>query len=90
MNCSVRVPFLGGGILRYDIGAPETAVLPSWRLYTEEDGLDIGPNPRIAQTPDQIIWTVSLGASGGVNRFDGDAWSHFSLSDGRLDGLFGS
>ena len=48
MNCSVRVPFLGGGILLYDIGAPETAVLPSWRLYTEEDGLDIGPNPRIA------------------------------------------
>jgi len=71
----------GGEILRYDIGCAESGASTPWRLYTAEDGLDVGSWPRIAQTPDQSIWTVSERAYGGVNRFDGQAWTHFRLSD---------
>ncbi len=74
----------GGEIVRYDprfkpgassSAAPETA----WRLYTEEDGLEIGGGPRIAQTRDGVIWTVSSNGFRGVNRFDGKTWTHFRL-----------
>ena len=71
----------GGEILRYNIRSAELGASKPWRLYTAEDGLDIGFWPRINQTPDRVIWTVSIDAHGGVNRFDGQAWTHFHLSE---------
>ena len=71
-----------GEILRYDTGVAETGTVESWRLYTAEDGLSIGDMPRIAQTPDQVIWTVSRSGNGRVNRFDGQAWTHDGPQEG--------
>ncbi len=68
-----------GEIVRYDPSAAGDAT--AWQLYTEEDELDSGGRPRIFQTRDGTIWTVSWDARHGVNRFDGKAWTHFRLSD---------
>jgi len=53
----------------------------AWQLYTEKDGLDIDYGPRIIQTRDGVIWTVSYDIRGGVNRLDRKGWMHFRLSD---------
>ncbi len=71
----------GGEIVRYDIRGTESDAAEAWRLYTEEDGLDIGWGLRILQTRDGVIWTVSDHAAKGVNRFDGKTWTNFHLGD---------
>ncbi len=68
---------VGGEIVRWDIRKTESDAAEAWRLYTEEDGLDIGSYPRILQTRDGVIWTVSGSAFKGVNRFDGKTWRTF-------------
>ncbi len=70
----------GGGIVRCDIRGTESDAAAAWRLYTEEDGLGITRYPRIAQTRDRTIWTVSANGLKGVNRFDGKSWTTFRLS----------
>ena len=55
----------------------------AWRLYTAADGLETGHTPRIIQTRDGSIWTISNDKAGGVNRFDGERWSNFRLSEQR-------
>ncbi len=69
----------GGEIVRCDIRGTESDAAEAWRLYTEEDGLDIGRSPRILQTRDGVIWTVSGGGLKGGNRFDGKSWTTFRL-----------
>ncbi len=68
-----------GGIVRYDIRRAESDDTTAWQLYTEKDGLDIGRWPRILQTRDGTIWTVSRHGLRGVNRFDGKGWTTFRL-----------
>jgi ligand-binding sensor domain-containing protein len=58
---------------------PEDAA--AWRLYTEEDGLERGWWPRILQTRNTTLWTVSDNGAYGVNRFDGKTWTNFRLRD---------
>ncbi len=65
----------GGEIVRCDIRRTGSDAAEAWRLYTEEDGLDIGGRPRILQTRDGVIWTVSWHGLKGVNRFDGKSWT---------------
>jgi len=75
---------VGGEVVRYTPLTQDSGLGTQdsqWRLYTEKDGLDIGFGPRIVQTRDGIIWTVSGNAYHGVNRFDGRRWTHFRLSD---------
>jgi ligand-binding sensor domain-containing protein len=50
-----------------------------WRLFDAEDGLALGDRPILAQSTDGTIWSVSAQALIGVNRFDGERWSHQSL-----------
>ena len=70
---------LRSGIVRYDVrGNPEAS---TWRLYTEADGLEAGFWPKILQTHDGAIWAISGHAYRGVNRFDGNAWTSFRLTD---------
>ncbi len=68
-----------GEIVRCDIRRTGSDAAEAWRLYTEEDGLDIGFRPHILQTRDGVIWTVSKHALKGVNRFDGKTWTSFHL-----------
>ena len=68
-----------GEIVRCDIRRTQEA--GAWRLYTKAHGLDIGYGPRIVQTRDGTIWTVSHEGNIGVNRFDGRAWTYFHLGD---------
>ena len=70
--------FEGGEIVRYDIRTPHSEGV--WQLYRAEDGLSIGYGPRIAQTRNGTIWTVSNDPSGCVNRFDGASWTYLRLS----------
>ena len=83
----VWLGLITGEILRYDIGGTQGKDGTAWRLFTEADGLDITSGqvyralwPRITQTQDGVIWTVSW-KNEGVNRFDGEAWTHFNLQD---------
>ncbi len=69
----------GGEIVRCDIRGTGSDAAEAWRLYTEEDGLDIGFRPRILQTRDGTIWTVFGHGLKGVNRFDGEHWTTFRL-----------
>ncbi len=68
-----------GEIVRCDLR--ETRDARAWRIYTAEDGLDIGSSPRIVQTRDGTIWTVSGHGLRGVNWFDGKIWAHVHLSE---------
>ena len=72
---------LRGEIVRYDARGTGPDDPAAWRLYTEQDGLDTGNHPRIAQTRDGTIWTVSDNSRKGVNRFDGKTWARFRLQD---------
>ena len=66
----------GGEMVRFNpYGSSE------WRLYTSEDGLGLGDRPRMTQTRDGVIWTVSNHFVAGVNRFDGQVWKHIRLSE---------
>ena len=51
-----------------------------WRLYGADDGLVKGRSPRILQTQDGTMWSISLQSTSGVNRLDGDRWTHLSFS----------
>ncbi len=73
-----------GEIVRYESLHPNRPT--AWRLYSQQDGLDIGLGPHIVQTRDGAIWTVSRDL-GGVNRFDRQTWTTFRLSDLRRSGL---
>lgn len=70
----------GGEIVRY---TPPKVIDREvhWKLYTAQDGLSPGDRPKITQTQDGAIWTVSNHFLGGVNRFDGEEWSHTFLSN---------
>ena len=59
---------------------------PTWQLHDESDGLDCGYGPRILQTRDGDIWTVSQHGFRGVNRYDGTSWTSFRLSSSRIGG----
>ena len=51
----------------------------TWTSYTEAQGLEIGYSPRILQTRDGTIWTVSGHGLKGINRFNGKTWTSLSL-----------
>ena len=69
-----------GGIVCFDPGKHRSGAT-AWRLYGERDGLTIGATPRVYQTRDTAIWVVYSDASSGVDRFDGEAWTHFNMTD---------
>ena len=64
----------------YDPGKGGFSQPDAWDLYTDEDGLDVGAVPHLAQTPDGTIWVVSTHGGRGVNRFDGTSWSSLQLT----------
>jgi len=51
-----------------------------WRRFTSQDGLSIGALPRITQTTNGTIWTISDHPHGGLNQFNGHTWTHTFLS----------
>jgi len=69
----------------------------AWRLYTNQDGMETGWGPHIAQPRDGAVWVVSDDGRRGVSRFDpsttgsaslrpplrasGKQWTHFRLGD---------
>jgi len=53
----------------------------SWQLYDENDGLDQGHMPRLAQTHDGKIWAVNSEKLKGINQFNGEEWHSIQLSD---------
>ena len=65
----------GGEIVHFDPHRQK------WRLYGADDGLILGDRPRLTQTSDGTIWSVTNHSVAGVNRFDGRAWTHFRLSE---------
>lgn len=65
---------LEGAIIQY---APKQN---QWRRFTTKDGLSIGALPRINQTTNGTIWTISDHPHGGINQFDGHKWTHTFLS----------
>jgi PAS domain S-box-containing protein len=85
---SVWLGMYGGEILHGDAARPSVpdghgapARIASWRLYTAQDGLDVGWRPHILETRSGEIWVASEHAFKGLNRFDGSHWSRFSLAD---------
>ena len=63
-----------GEIIRCDLRAP-LADEDAWSIFTEADGLEVGLRPRIAQTRDGSVWTISETITSGINRFDGKRWT---------------
>ena len=51
----------------------------SWEKFTESSGLQIGFSPKITQTRNGDIWTVSGHGLKGVNRFNGARWTTTEL-----------
>ena len=68
-----------GEVVRAHIREGDARQAEGWRLYTADDGLLAGRKPRITQSRDGSIWTVSANVEAGVNRFDGVMWAHVSL-----------
>ena len=68
----------GGEILRLDTSAE--ANQNPWELHAAADGLQPGDRPRLIQTRDGSIWSISNHGHGGINRFDGMSWHHLSFS----------
>ena len=52
----------------------------SWKRFTEADGLQLGEEPRIGQSSDGKIITISNTALGGVNFYDGKGWTSVGMS----------
>jgi streptogramin lyase len=50
-----------------------------WELFSVDEGLAKGYGPRIVQTRDGSIWTMSKSGSSGMNRFNGQRWSVIDL-----------
>jgi methyl-accepting chemotaxis protein len=65
----------GGGLVRFEPGAEDP-----WRFYGSTDGVDVKDLPKITQTRDGAIWSISNHAFAGLNRFDGSEWTQFRLS----------
>jgi signal transduction histidine kinase/CheY-like chemotaxis protein/ligand-binding sensor domain-containing protein len=51
----------------------------SWALHARVNGLHPGDRPRLIQTRDGSIWSISNHGHGGINRFDGKKWHHLSF-----------
>jgi hypothetical protein len=51
-----------------------------WRLHSGDDGLQVGEQPRVAQTQDGAIWSVSNSRAHPFNRFDGTGWTSVTLN----------
>ena len=71
----------GGEIAHCVLGESGRPDASTWRLYAEADGLSLGWLPRILQTRDGTVWTVSYHSHKGINRFDGKAWTSFRLRE---------
>jgi signal transduction histidine kinase/ligand-binding sensor domain-containing protein/ActR/RegA family two-component response regulator len=63
------------GLYAGQLVASTDSTCSDWRLFTENDGLATGFQPRILQTNDGIIWSVSNSSSDGMNRWDGTNWT---------------
>ena len=64
-----------GEILRYDPHATPAGGGSAWRVYSEQDGLDVGEMPSIYQTRVGTLWTISNDDRSGFNQFDGGSWT---------------
>jgi len=55
-----------------------------WTTYTTSDGLPYDAVGAIAFGPDGELWCVPMipDAGGGVARFDGNSWKHYTTEDG--------
>lgn len=84
-----------GKILRYIENRDSTDHF-HWQLFSDDNGLKTGRKPRIWQTRDRNVWTISDDPRAGINRFDGKTWmvfdpksfkgdrrSHFSILETR-------
>jgi hypothetical protein len=69
-----------GDVLQFQFLLKGKGATGLWRLHTEADGLTPGDLPKIGQSPDGQIWTVSYNQRSGLNRFDGIRWHHTRLS----------
>ena len=72
----------GGEILRLDTSAEGNQ--NTWELHVAANGLQPGDRPKLIQTGDGAIWSVSNHGQGGINRFDGNSWHHLSFSSNPL------
>ncbi len=72
-----------GQIMVWDVNSPVPLDSSSWRLFTQDDGLEYGEAPRIIQTSDKKIWTIFDQPNKGINIFDFKTrkWQSFRLSD---------
>lgn len=52
----------------------------AWQRFTQADGLNLGEEPRIGQTKEGTILTISNTSQGGVNTFNGKQWKSVSMS----------
>jgi len=75
----VWIGLSGGNLLRSDTNQTGKDGVLTWRLFTGRDGLDIGYRPKIIQTQDEKIWTVSSQNLRGVNIYDENSWKSFKL-----------
>ena len=80
-NGALWFGLMNGEIVRYDVRRTQSEDASAWRRYSAQDGLEIGHRPRICQTRDGMIWTVSEDGNQGVNRFDGLTWTPMDLGD---------
>jgi len=55
----------------------------AWRVYTQNDGLELGKEPRMTQTRDGHVWVVSNATHALMNRFDGTQWTPVRVSHER-------
>ena len=64
----------GGEIVRRDSNG-------QWRLFSTQDGLELGDRPKITQTHQGDIWVASNHSVAGLNRFDinKEQWIHYSM-----------
>lgn len=69
---TVWIGFYRGEILRY---VPSTG---SWRLFTADDGADLGRRPVISARSGDV-WVVSDHGHHGIARFDGTSWWNIPL-----------
>jgi hypothetical protein len=68
---------MDGDIVCYDPSQTDSS--SAWTLYNQ--GLDIGPSPRITQTQDGAIWICSDYHDTGINRFDGKNWTTIKVAN---------
>lgn len=69
-----------GELLRFD-PAGDPLDSSTWTHFDQEDGLDLAGATRVRGAPDGTVWSVSESGLGGVNWFDGETWTSFTLSN---------